>query len=267
MIQTAIGFKDLPYIIHLNTAKEAWESLVEIYLGNESMKRNKQSALCNQAEGFMKLPNEDHQEMYKWLLSIATAFRNVGADHINDRWIKEKYVEALMPYEAQDLKTLKGRHNFYEMTSHELMQEMQAFKVDEKNAKDALNRAIGMAKGENLVLKMNVVEEVQCQDVPISMSCPEELKHDFRDHMAFAARTFWKDPSKAKEQNYQRRSSSSFKGTGVRSRSCYCQNKFHFVAECPYKPREDHGGRLILKKKGKDSKETKAPLQETIQQE
>ncbi|PNT73721.1 hypothetical protein BRADI_1g00385v3 [Brachypodium distachyon] len=41
MIQIAVGSKDLPYIIHLSTAKEAWESLAEIYVGNESMKRNK----------------------------------------------------------------------------------------------------------------------------------------------------------------------------------------------------------------------------------
>ena len=128
------------------------------------------------------------------------------------------------------------------MTSHELMQEMQAFKVAEKNANDALKRAMGMAKGENLALKATVVAEEKHQEVPMTMSCPEEMKHEWSEHMAFAARTFWRDPSKAKEQNYQRNSTSSFKGTGVRSRSCYnCQNKFHFVADCPYEPREENG--------------------------
>ena len=79
--------------------------------------------------------------------------------------------------------------------------------------------------------------------------------------MAFAARTYWKDPSKAKEQNYQRSSSSSFKGTGIRSRSCYkCQEKFHFAAECPYEPRENHGGRLVLKIKTKETNEVKVPF-------
>ena len=96
--------------------------------------------------------------MYARLITIAVAFRNVGSHHIDDKWIKEKYVEALWPYEAQDLKTLKGRHNYYQMTSHDLMQEMQAFKVADKNAKDALNHVIGMAKGENLALKASVIE-------------------------------------------------------------------------------------------------------------
>ena len=76
-----------------------------------------------------------------------------------------------------------------------------------------MNRAIGMAKGENLAFKAIVVDEVKSQEIPMTMSCPEDMKHEFSDHMAFAARTFWKDPSKAKEQNYQRNSSHSFKGT------------------------------------------------------
>jgi hypothetical protein len=35
-------------------------------------------------------------------------------------------------------------------------------------------------------------------------------------------------------------------------RTCYnCNDRFYFVAECPYKKREDHGGKLILKSKTK----------------
>jgi hypothetical protein len=34
--------------------------------------------------------------------------------------------------------------------------------------------------------------------------------------------------------------------------TCYnCNDRFHFVAECPYEKREDHGGKLILKNKTK----------------
>ena len=113
------------------------------------------------------------------------------AQDIDDKWIKEKYVEALWPYEPQDLKTLMGRHKYYQMTSHELMQELQSFKVAEKNANDALKRAMGMTKGENLALKASVVEEeTMCSEIPTSMSCPEDMKHEFSDHMSFATRTF-----------------------------------------------------------------------------
>ena len=257
MIQQAVHEKDFPFIMKHTIAKDAWDGLADLYIGNESMRHNKYSALKNQAEGFMKNQNEDHQDMYARLITIAAAFRNVGATHIDDKWIKEKYVEALWPHEPQDLKTLQGRHNYYQMTSHELMQELQSFKVAEKNANDALKRAMGIAKGENLALKATVVAEVKSQEIPPHINCPEEMKHEWSEHMAFAARTFWRDPAKAKEQNYQRNNSSNFKSTGG-ARTCYnCGERFHFVAECPYEPREDHGGRLIPKNKGKDVKETR----------
>ena len=153
-------------------AKDAWDSLTGLYIGNESMRHNKFSSLKNQAEGFMRKQNEDHQDIYARLITIAAAFRNVGAHHIDEKWIKEKYVEALWPYEPQDLKTLMGRHNYYEMSSHELMQELQSFKVAEKNANDALKRAMGMAKGESLALKASVVEEDEgCSEISMSLSC------------------------------------------------------------------------------------------------
>jgi hypothetical protein len=51
MIQQAVGSKDLSYIVHFTTAKEAWEGLFAIFVGNESMKRNKYNALRSQDEG------------------------------------------------------------------------------------------------------------------------------------------------------------------------------------------------------------------------
>jgi hypothetical protein len=99
---------------------------------------------------------------------------------------------------------------------------MQAFKVAERNAQDAINRAIGMGKVANVALNSNVVEDVEDQEVvetPRTMSCPEDMKFHFHDHMAFATRTFWKYPSKTKEQNNQRNNSSGYKGSGPRTRA------------------------------------------------
>jgi hypothetical protein len=191
--------------------------------------------------------------MYKRLLSIAKAFKNVGAKHIDDEWVKEKYIDALMPYEPINIKSLQGRYNYHQMTSNEVMQEMQAFKVAERNAEDSRNRAIGMAKGANLALKANMDEDVEEQDVfeaSKAMSCPEDMKHHWNDFMAFAATTFWKNLAKEKEKNIRRNNSSGYKGMGPRTRSCYsCNDKYHFIAECPYERREDHGGKLIPKTK------------------
>ncbi|KAK1585733.1 hypothetical protein QYE76_008277 [Lolium multiflorum] len=258
MIQTSVGTKELSRVRNFTTAKEAWDGLAASCIGSDSMRRNKYNSLWNQAEGFMRLPDEDHEVMYGRLLTVADAFRNVGATHINDSWIKDKYIDCLMPFEPIDVKTLVGRECYSSLTSQQVVHEMQALKVLEQNSRDSRNRAIGMSKGNNLALTVNSVEEVNPQEqyrASWSMSYPEDLEFHYNDHMAFHAKSFWVDPSKAKEDNIKRNNKSGFTSLGPRTRSCYnCDDKRHFIAECPYENRETHGGRLIPKDKSKDSK-------------
>ncbi|KAK1618350.1 hypothetical protein QYE76_023867 [Lolium multiflorum] len=258
MIQTSVGTQELPRVRNYTTAKEAWDGLAASCIGSESTRRNKYNALRNQAEGFMRLPDEDHQVMYGRLLIVADAFRLSGATHINDSWIKEKYIECMMPFVPIDVKTLVGRECYSSLSSQDAVHEMQALKVLEQNSHDSRNRAIGMAKGNNLALTVNSVEEVHPQEqyrASWSMSYPEDLECHYHDHMAFHAKSFWVDPSKAKEDNIKRNHKSGFTSFGPKIRSCYnCDDKRHFIAECPYENRELHNGRLIPKDKSKESK-------------
>ncbi|KAK1650755.1 hypothetical protein QYE76_068560 [Lolium multiflorum] len=258
MIQTSVGTKELSRVRNFTTAKEAWNGLAASCIVSDSMRRNKYNSLRNQAEGFMRLPDEDHEVMYGRLLTVADAFRNVGATHINDSWIKDKYIDCMMPFEPIDVKTLFGRECYSSLTSQKDVHELQALKVLEQNSHDSRNCAIGMSKGNNLALTVNSVEEVNPQEqyrAYWSMSYPEDLEFHYNDHMAFHAKSFWVDPSKAKEDNIKRNNKSGFTSLGPRTRSCYnCDDKRHFIAECPYENRETHGGRLIPKDKSKDSK-------------
>src|SRR3954451_20953119 len=54
MIQQAVGEKDLPFIMKYTVTKDAWDELLKLYIGNESMRHNKYSTLKNQAEAFIK---------------------------------------------------------------------------------------------------------------------------------------------------------------------------------------------------------------------
>ena len=59
------------------------------------------------------------------------------------------------------------------------------------------------------------------------------------------------DLSKARE--FVNKASGRKEG-GQRVRSCYnCQDKYHFVAECPFENREHHGGKLVRKDRSKDT--------------
>jgi len=164
----------------------------------------------------------------------------------------------MMPFEPIDVKTLVGRESFPSLSSQQVVHELQALKVLEQNSHDSRNRAIGMSRGTNLALTANSMEEVNPQEpyrTSWSMSYPDDLEYHYNDHMAFHAKTFWVDPSKAKEDNIKRNYSSGFKSLGPRTRSCYnCGDKNHFIAQCPYEHRETRGGKLIPKDKSKDSK-------------
>jgi hypothetical protein len=112
MIQIVVGSKDLPHIQHFSAAKEAWQGLFDVFVGNESMKRTRYVSFSNQAEGFFMKDGEDHQEMYRRLKTIATTFKNLGTHHIDDEWIKMKYILAYMPFEPTDLKSVQGNTTF-----------------------------------------------------------------------------------------------------------------------------------------------------------
>ena len=238
------------HISHVSTAKEDWDCLEVAFLGNESMKRNRFDALSNDAEGFYMLDSETHEEMYGRLKILAKAFYNVGATYVDDAWIKRKYVNALMPFEPIELKAIQGRHNYLLMSSNEVMQEVQASKVATKNAQDNRARAMGMKQGPSLALKAKVVsldDSVEIEACPSNLP-PDDLEQTLHGHIALATRTFWRDPAKAKAQVDLKNNPSGKKEFATRTKTCYnCHDKHHFIKDCPYENREQHGGRLVLK--------------------
>ena len=70
--------------------------------------------------------------------------------------------------------------------------------------------------------------------------------------MALKHHVFWKHPAKAKDYVQEHSPSSYSKGGSQKLRSCFnCGSNLHFIAECPYEPREKNAGRLVRKDKSK----------------
>ena len=165
---------------------------------------------------------EDHKEMYRRLKALAKRFRKLGAEHANDAWVKRKYVKALMHVAPIDLKILKNKHNYHELTSNEVMQEVEASKVETKVAMDSRNRALGERRGGNLALKAKAVEREE-EEEDGNESCvawtAEDIKYDLNEYLALAARTFWKNPAQFKS-GWNKKDVPSKSG-GPRARVCY----------------------------------------------
>ena len=81
---------------------------------------------------------------------------------------------------------------------------------------------------------------------------PGEYEKVLHDYMALKHHVFWQNPAKAKAIVEVNSSSSYAKGGSQKLRTCFnCSSRLHFIAECPYEPREKNAGRLVRKDKSK----------------
>jgi hypothetical protein len=47
--------------------------------------------------------------------------------------MKRKFIQALLPFHKETVNSIKGNANFWKMTAHDILQEMMARKISEKN--------------------------------------------------------------------------------------------------------------------------------------
>jgi hypothetical protein len=144
--------------------------------------------------------------------------------------MKRKFIQALLPFIKDTINSIKGDVNFWKMTAHDILQEIVARRISEKNADDALARARGFhAPNCALKAKVSYHEEASLEEEDeeeVMGGSPEDMKYAHTEHMALAQRALlkkWKSSSPSKPKNRSR------------VRTCYnCGNQKHFIADCLY---------------------------------
>ncbi|KAK1666751.1 hypothetical protein QYE76_054910 [Lolium multiflorum] len=186
--------------------------------------------------------------MYRRLIALAVQMQDLGATFVDDPWIKRKFYNALLPYEEVKLTAIRQNASFRAMTSDEVLSEVIALDISKKNAEDLVARAHNVRK-PNLALKMKVHEASESDEDPIEWS-PDDLKANYHEHMALAAKSFWSG-NKTRGSKLRRYSPTSPREE-QRGKACYnCGDTSHFVADCIFERREDNGGKLVRKDKFK----------------
>ncbi|KAK1610929.1 hypothetical protein QYE76_034602 [Lolium multiflorum] len=254
MIHMAITHKDRTHIRSLKTAKEAWDKLEKLFLGNASIQSSRFDEVNNMADNFVMVEGETPEEMYRRLIALAVQMQDLGATFVDDHWIKRKFYNALLPYEEVKLTAIRQNASFRAMTSDEILSEVIALDISKKNAEDLVARAHNSRK-PNLALKMKVHEASESDEDPVEWGS-DDLKINYHEHMALAAKKFWDGnmprSSRLRRSHDSPRRFSKGPREGTKERTCYnCGDKNHFVADCMFERREDHGGRLIPKDKHK----------------
>ncbi|KAK1683184.1 hypothetical protein QYE76_044032 [Lolium multiflorum] len=91
MIHMAVTPKDRAHIRSLKTAKEAWDKLDKLFLGNASIQSSRFDEVNNMADNFVMIEGETPEEMYRRLIALAVQMQDLGATFVDDHWIKRKF--------------------------------------------------------------------------------------------------------------------------------------------------------------------------------
>ena len=172
-----------------------------------------------------------------------------GGKEADDMWIKRKFLKAILHFDRQTSQVIRQRLDSTSISSTEVLNEFISMGILSTTADNALARAHGTKKPSLALKAKTVLASQEREEEDEDDGFPEDTKYAFNEHMDLASRKFWGNKKNFKSN------SSSFKPKDQRIRTCFnCGNVSHFMADCPYEKREDHGGNLIQKDK------TKSPL-------
>ncbi|KAK1594293.1 hypothetical protein QYE76_027254 [Lolium multiflorum] len=111
MIHLAITPKDRAHIHSLKTAKEAWDELDKLFLGNGSIQGSHFSeAMTND---FVMIEGESSEEMYRRLIALAMQMQDLGATFVDDLWIEKKFYNALLPWSGNKKRNSRSRNSCF----------------------------------------------------------------------------------------------------------------------------------------------------------
>ena len=93
IIQQSLTKEYMAHIRKYDTAKQAWDHLTHLFIGNESIQSSKFDELNSESEGFHMFEGEDPKEMYRRLTTLSVAMTDRGCKDTNDKWIRCKFID------------------------------------------------------------------------------------------------------------------------------------------------------------------------------
>jgi hypothetical protein len=122
LIHMSLSEKDKAFVRSITSAKEAWDDLMDLFIGNASIQESKFDEAHNEAGNFSMLDGEDPQELHRCLLALQVKLIDLGSTQCDGKWMKRKLVQALLPFMKDSIKSIKGNANFRKMTAHDILQ-------------------------------------------------------------------------------------------------------------------------------------------------
>jgi hypothetical protein len=142
LIQQAMSDTHVAHINNLSTAKEVWDYLTVLFIGNESIRSSKFDELKSEERDFIMRDNVTPDEMYQRILALAMALTGFGCKGNGDDYIKCMFITLINPREPIRSKIICLILDFGSMTSNEVLCEFTALTILKKNAEETRARVL-----------------------------------------------------------------------------------------------------------------------------
>jgi hypothetical protein len=81
LIHMSLSEKDKAFVRSISSAKETWDALTDLFIGNASIQESKFDESNNEVNNFAMLDGEDPQELNRRLLALQVKLTDLGATH------------------------------------------------------------------------------------------------------------------------------------------------------------------------------------------
>jgi hypothetical protein len=129
LIHMSLSEKDKAFVRSITSAKDAWDALTNLFIGNESIQESKYDEAHNEADNFAMLDGESPKKLHRRLLALQVKLIDLGSTQCDEKWMKRKFIQALLPFMKDTVNSIKGDANFWKMTAHDILQEIVARKI------------------------------------------------------------------------------------------------------------------------------------------
>jgi hypothetical protein len=73
--------KDKAFVRNITSAKEAWDVLTNLFIGNESIQESKFDEASNEVDNFAMLDGETPEELHRRLSALQVKLTDLGSTH------------------------------------------------------------------------------------------------------------------------------------------------------------------------------------------
>jgi hypothetical protein len=149
LLQQAMPDTHAAHINNLSTAKEVWDYLTMLFVGNDSIWSSKFDELKSEERDFIMQDNETPDEMYQRILAFAMALTGFGCKENGDDYIKRMFITSINPREPIRSKIIRSGPDFGCMTSNEVLCEFTALTILKKIAEET--RVVSLPDKESTI--------------------------------------------------------------------------------------------------------------------